>query len=87
MLPALSCSHRSGLAAAGLMQRRSTVLQDAALRNAIEQACRKRFIDGEGADIEAQLLAVAKEARLDAQAVSALREVIAIGFRPLPNEE
>jgi len=82
----------AGIIATRLVKRlaaRTTITpeQDSALRNAIEQACRKRFIDGEGGDIEAQLLAVAKEARLDARAVAALREVVALGFRPLPDEE
>jgi hypothetical protein len=57
------------------------------LRKAIERACRKRFIDGEGGDLEAQFIAVAKGAHLDAQAIAALREVVALGYRPLPEEE
>ncbi len=82
----------AGIIADRLVQRLAaktaiTAEQRAALRNAIEQGCRKRFIDGEGSDLEEQFLAVAKEARLDARAVAALREVVALGFRPLPNEE
>jgi mercuric transport protein len=82
----------AGIIAARLVKRlaaKTTITpeQHTTLRNAIEQACRLRFIDGEGGDLEAQLLAVAKEARLDAQAVAALREVLALGYRPLANEE
>jgi len=82
----------AGIIAARMVKRlaaKTTITQEqsTALRNAIEQACRKRFIDGEGEDLEAQLIAVAKEAHLDTQAVAALREVVALGYRPLPKEE
>ncbi|HMC21584.1 MAG TPA: cation transporter [Thermoanaerobaculia bacterium] len=82
----------AGIIAARLVKRLAartaiTAEQDTTLRKAIEQACRKRFIDGEDSDLEAQFLAVAKAAHLDAQVVAALREVVALGYRPLPNEE
>ncbi len=82
----------AGIIAARMVKRlaaKTTITQEqsTALRNAIEQACRKRFIDGEGGDFEAQLIAVAKEAHLDTQAIAALREVVALGYRPLPKEE
>ena len=64
-----------------------TAEQDSTLRKAIEQACRKRFIDGEDGDLETQFLAVAKAAHLDAHAVAALREVVTLGYGPLPDEE
>jgi len=81
-----------GIIAARLVKRMAakttiTPEQGMALHEAIEQAFHKRIIDGEGGDLESDLLAVAKKARLSPEAVAALRDVVALGYRPLPNEE
>ncbi|GAC1395015.1 MAG: hypothetical protein NVSMB68_11850 [Thermoanaerobaculia bacterium] len=60
--------------------------QRTALQNAIEKACFNGFTKG-GGDIDEQVFAVAKQARLDARATAALREVVALGYRPLPHED
>ncbi len=84
--------HEAGVIAARLVNRLAdkvtlTPEQRTTLRNAIEQSCRNRFIAGIDGDTEKEMLAAAKKARLDPTAIVALRQVAALGYRPLPGEE
>lgn len=87
----------AGVIAARLVRRvsASVVLpdQDAeALRSAFETVFRKRFLDGSrnsgktrSAQMEAELVKAARR-RLDKRGITALREAIALGYRPQPSE-
>jgi copper chaperone CopZ len=84
--------HEAGVIAGRLVNRLAdrvtlTPQQRKTLFNAIEQSCRNRFIAGAQGDTEKEMLGLAKEAHLDQEAVAALREVVALGYRPLPGEE
>jgi copper chaperone CopZ len=84
--------HEAGVIAARVVNRLAdrvtlTPEQRTTLRNYIERSCRNRFIAGVDGDTEKEILAAAKQARLDSTATAALRQVAALGYRPLPGEE
>ena len=64
-----------------------TVTQKTTLTNAIEKSCLERFTKSTGRELDQQIVAVSKEARLNPLAIAAFREVLALGYRPLPNED
>lgn len=64
-----------------------TTAQKTILKNAIEKSCLERFTKSTGQELDQRIIAVSKEARLKPPAIAAFRDVIALGYRPLPNEE
>jgi hypothetical protein len=60
-----------------------TETQGAALVNAIMTSCWDRG----GCQVEQDLTSVAQHANFDRAALDALREVVALGYRPLENEQ
>ena len=48
---------------------------------------RGHFIDGDAGDRDEQLIATASVAQLGKQAAGSLRDVVALGIYPLPNEQ
>jgi copper chaperone CopZ len=82
----------AGIIAARLVKRLTartsiTSAQQAMLRERMAQALRANFIEGDQRDLDEQLVGAAKGARLGTQAVGSLREVVALGIYPLPNEK
>jgi copper chaperone CopZ len=82
----------AGIIAARLVKRLTdrtsvTSAQQAMLRERMAQALRANFIEGDRRDLDEQLVGAAKGARLGRQAVGSLREVVALGIYPLPNEK
>jgi hypothetical protein len=85
----------AGIIAARMMRRISAKLtlapeQAEHLRSAFEQAIRDDFTKASSPDMDAELVRVAKQ-YVDGPALVAVRDVvtrtIALGYRPLPNEE
>jgi copper chaperone CopZ len=64
-----------------------TSVQQATLRAGMAKVLRGHFIDGDAGDRNEQLVATANAAKLGKQAVGSLREVVALGIYPLPNEQ
>ncbi len=84
--------HEAGIIAERLVKRLTsraavTPAQQAALRDGMARALRANFIEGDRRDLDQQLIATSRAAKLNRQAVASLREVVALGIYPLPNEE
>ena len=84
--------HEAEIIAARLVRRlvASTSIPQAeqiVLRDGMARALRANFIEGDQRDLDEQLVAVAKEAKLDRGELAKLREVVALGIYPLTNEQ
>jgi len=82
----------AGIIAARLVKRLTsraavTPAQQAALRDGMARALRANFIEGDRRDLDQQLIATSRAAKLSRQAVASLREVVELGIYPLPNEQ